>query len=462
MSVDAPLQPRGRWAARAAKRAAASGPSEDQTVGGSARDGGVGDGCGEAVVEEAPPGVQAARDEGLPREGESCLVEAAGVSLEHESGQTQDDELTEELELLRAVWPDEEELRVERPAGRRARLVFQLYPLTAGEDLQRFVRCELVMEVPLRYPSAPVRVSVGSSRGLSEEQSTVLLQALAAKAESLVGEVALYALAEAAQEALTALNAPVGECAICLRDLEEADAEPLAVARTPCFHAFHASCLANYWWAEWQRQAPARSNASHVSSASVLCPECRSVLRWAEMPQLHGLLEARMAELPMPEEEHVAEEEDIDAAAEGAEPQSVELSPGPQAQVSSPVGNAKKSKNAEPEVKEVIEFEVVHHCGTCYRTAPRWNSKLDKGMVRKGLTGVVAETIESDTTYIRPEGSRYWLPVKGLSAGVKIIHLEKTREAEEEAPLAADLSSAKPAESRGTKGKRKSNRHGGE
>ena len=38
------------------------------------------------------------------------------------------------------------------------------------QDAEQFVRCKLVVEVPLGYPRAPLRASVGSSRGLSDAQ----------------------------------------------------------------------------------------------------------------------------------------------------------------------------------------------------------------------------------------------------------------------------------------------------
>jgi len=348
----------------------------------------------------------------------------------------------QELELLRAVWPDEAELHVEHPMGLLARLVVQLAPRTAGDHHEQFVRCELVLEVPLSYPAAQVQVVLGSCRGLAEEQVAALLQTLTVKAESLLGEETLFMLVEAAQEALTALNIPVGDCAICLRELGEMAGAPgpdmlgassdSALARTPCFHTFHSSCLANFWWAEWERQAAARSEPQYsigfgrVSDASVLCPECRGTLPWAEMPQLHGLLERRAAKVPSVPE--------VNAAPQGTDSEcDVPLTPVESADGAAPaVADAARDVTSPagdtPGVREVTLFEVVHHCGTCYRTAPRWNSKLDKGQVRKGFTGVVAETVEGDTAYIRPEGSKYWLPVKGLSASVKILHLEKTRE----------------------------------
>merc|ERR1712186_239919 len=77
------------------------------------------------------------------------------------------------------------------------------------------------------------------------------------------------------------------------------------------------------------------------------------------------------------------------------------------------------------EAEEELLWEVVHHKGTCYRSTTRWNATVPKGFVPRGAVGVVAETSQGDTTYIRPEGTRYWLPVKGLSASVKILHLER-------------------------------------
>ena len=82
---------------------------------------------------------------------------------------------------------------------------------------------------------------------------------------------------------------------------------------TRCFHRFHARCLADHWLVSWRREQEARASAAlggaarewlaqlgeriyharpgeSAAGATVLCPECRGPLAWADLPQLHARL----------------------------------------------------------------------------------------------------------------------------------------------------------------------------
>merc|ERR1719361_3341804 len=108
-----------------------------------------------------------------------------------------DPSLTEELEFLRAAWPDDEELSIRPvPLSRRgalqASLAACLAPNTAGEETAQFVRCELLIDVPWAYPAAAPHLSLGPSRGLSDAARGQLLQELEDVAAGLVESPALF------------------------------------------------------------------------------------------------------------------------------------------------------------------------------------------------------------------------------------------------------------------------------
>jgi hypothetical protein len=115
----------------------------------------------------------------------SCDV---SVFQEHE----QFEDLRQELELLQAVFPTEEELQiawvrgadVDGRASGTVIVTVQLAPQTAEDEQQQFVRCELVLVVELlqcasggcpedergSYPHKAAHLTVEKSRGLGEAQ----------------------------------------------------------------------------------------------------------------------------------------------------------------------------------------------------------------------------------------------------------------------------------------------------
>ncbi|CAE7601144.1 RNF25 [Symbiodinium natans] len=335
-----------------------------------------------------------------------------------------DDGFQEEMELLRAMWPEQSDLCFEHfhdlPGDVHTRISVQLVPHTAGEEQGRFVRCQLLLDVPRGYPQKPLRLELGASRGLSDSTSEGFLSRLAAVSDGLCGQPAVYALLQAAQDMLTELNVPCGDCAICLLDLDVEDDQADPVVRTPCYHAFHHGCLASYWWTEWEKQLQPLSlrvqSTSRVSAAEVCCPECRLPLPWTALSALHLSLEARDADRRGAVK---IEEPPRDPEKEGA------TEPLEEVEVLHPQEPSLPMLAPSPE--EVLLFEVVHPKGTCFRSRPRWSAKVANGQVSRGVQGVVAELVEGDTTYLRPEGSKHFLPVKGLSANIKLVHLEQQR-----------------------------------
>lgn len=344
------------------------------------------------------------------------------------------EELMQELELVQAVWQNEVTLCNDSMTAPDAHssLVAQLTPLTAGEKQGQFVQCELLIEILQGYPSVPLRVSLKSSRGLSDACCSALLTTLRAKADELSGDPALYGFLEAAHEVVTSLNTPQGECAICLLDLVQDGGADVSescslIVRTPCFHTFHTKCLATYWHSVWLSQLGAGKR--DVSLTKVSCPECCRELLWSELVQIHSDVNKLVTDTWSDVKSSLDASHGVCNDAEKSSLASCEDAECPLAETKNMCnftddGNSGSGSKSAGEKQEVTLFEVVHHCGTCFRTSPKWNSRVDNGHVNKGATGVVAEMVESDTTYIRPEGSKFWLPIKGRTASQKIIHLE--------------------------------------
>lgn len=118
-----------------------------------------------------------------------------------------------------------------------------------------YVEATLTLTAPPGYPSCaqPVAVSLSAVRGLGDARRAALAAGLAAEAASLVGDAALGTLIEAGLDGLTALNAPEGDCALCLGPLLGGGGSVGAVAalsgapaqppkdllKLECYHVLH-------------------------------------------------------------------------------------------------------------------------------------------------------------------------------------------------------------------------------
>lgn len=215
-----------------------------------------------------------------------------------------DENLAEELGLLKAMY-SEDELKIEE-VGANTKLAVKLAPMTAGEEERQFLWCELQLHVQGGYPSEPPSIALGSSRGLSDASRAGLFAELGLRAEELRGEAALFALLECGRAALTALNSPQGECAICLGGLSDAAPE---VLRLPCYHVFHRQCMVEYCQSEVSRGHCGRAQTD-IGSRSLACPECRADILLTKHPELQILLAqiAAMDSESLPSDELLDEE----------------------------------------------------------------------------------------------------------------------------------------------------------
>lgn len=363
-------------------------------------------------------------------------------------GDCNDGELEGELELLRAMWSSEEELEIQRPTCAKceisgdaaaARLVARLAPSTCGEEQSKYIRCEVVIVVPSGYPGneehpVPPQLQLGSSSGLNDTRRAELLAVLQdlLLCDFAGVEGALPALLQAAQDHLTTWNdeGPTGQCPVCLEDL--GDGEHTNTLRLPCYHILHASCFAQVWEAEWLRQredidrnrSTGETNVSlAVSDAKMACPECRRVVTWDAVPQISAQLghlldtpsthDVVVPEVNKHDEESVAEDE----VAENDEATT---------DVSAP--HVSQNGGALPSQQQRVDlFEVVMPRGLRTRLKPKWDARDQEGPVlRNGACGVIAEYVEGkDATYLRPEGTEYWLPLNGGRNNCKLVRIDQ-------------------------------------
>mmetsp|Transcript_83208 Transcript_83208/g.147001 ORF Transcript_83208/g.147001 Transcript_83208/m.147001 type:complete len:388 (-) Transcript_83208:167-1330(-) len=214
------------------------------------------------------------------------------------------DGLEDELELLSAMW-SENELKIKRSPAEdasavKASLTARLMPLTAGDQGLQHLWCEVHLEVPPDYPEEALLIALGASRGLSDQSRCSMLQYLQKISHQLLGGPALHGILEAASEELTKLNStPSGDCAICLASLSETpvlegklqlqDMQDATAARvcTPCFHVFHYTCLMECW-----KSCLAKTPASQCDPLliTLACPECRCEIQLAAMPQFQSVI----------------------------------------------------------------------------------------------------------------------------------------------------------------------------
>lgn len=366
------------------------------------------------------------------------------------AGDGKDEELLEELELLRAMW-SVDEIEIQRPTCAKcevsgdvaaARLTARLAPKTGGENQRQYLRCEVVITVPHGYPGDPEhpvlpQVRIGSSSGLTDARRATLLAALddllRCDLAGLPG--ALPAVLEAAQDQLTTWNdeGPTGLCPVCLVELGRGDdANHL---RLPCYHILHAACFAQFWEAEWLRQRKdiqqntptVEENAAlKITEAAVGCPECRQVVTWAAVPQIHPPLEHLLVAastqklMALPESDH--HDEEMEAEKGVVEEDEVTTYIPWDGGASSSRQQQQKSTNHKVDL-----FEVVMARGLRTRLKPKWDARDQEGPVlRNGACGVIAEYVEGkDATYLRPEGTDYWLPLSGGRNNCKMVRIDQ-------------------------------------
>ncbi|PSN46697.1 hypothetical protein C0J52_06394 [Blattella germanica] len=157
-----------------------------------------------------------------------------------------------------------------------------VFPSTADDALQQYVRLTLVVELPPGYPDVVPTVSLCNPRGLDDSVIARIDKETKEKCESYRGQAVIYELIELVKEHLTASNLPSCQCAICLYGFREGD----HFTKTQCYHYFHSHCLACHvtsseksYQEELDKLPAWQRNQQPQSPCQVLCPVCREPIQ---------------------------------------------------------------------------------------------------------------------------------------------------------------------------------------
>ncbi|XP_065349036.1 E3 ubiquitin-protein ligase RNF25 [Cloeon dipterum] len=192
-----------------------------------------------------------------------------------------DERVNEEIEALTAILMDEVKVSQSEES---ITVETVLFPSTAADEEQQYVTVTLAVDLPAGYPDQSPIVRLKKPRGLDDDLLSKILTEAKAKCHDYLGQPVIYELIELVREHLTCSNTPSCHCAICLYGFRDED----EFTKTPCFHHFHAHCLASYVrsYQETQKQekekVPLWQRLQHKDSEDhdcvVPCPVCRESL----------------------------------------------------------------------------------------------------------------------------------------------------------------------------------------
>ena len=154
-----------------------------------------------------------------------------------------------EVEMLTSSYTEDElQWRPAEKSDTNPTLWLSARPKTAADTRLQFVKADLCFTVSKDYPGVAPEVEVLVTRGLGDAQVSELKTEPATLTTEMLGGPMLLSLVEACEDVLTKYNL-AGECSICLEAFEggEKSATTAVVKTEPCFHRFHAACLANAW-----------------------------------------------------------------------------------------------------------------------------------------------------------------------------------------------------------------------
>jgi hypothetical protein len=168
----------------------------------------------------------------------------------------------------------------------------------------------------------------------------------------------------------------------------------------------------------------AKKNVSlAVSDAVMACPECRRVVTWDAVPQISAQL-GHLLDTPSTHDLVVPEVNKHDEESEAEN----EVADNDEATTDMSAPNVLQNGGALPSQQQRFDlFEVVMPRGLRTRLKPKWDARDQEGPVlRNGACGVIAEYVEGkDATYLRPEGTEYWLPLNGGRNNCKMVRIDQ-------------------------------------
>ena len=174
------------------------------------------------------------------------------------------DEVEEELMALESIYDiDSGEIIIERNKNKKTIVNLLITPFTGGANSKILVKGTLKLTLSNQYPEESIpEMSLIKVKGLSDEEEKECLTRLKKLANEYIGEPCLPLLCDACQEIFTEFNHAV--CSICLEKLSDDHVG----TRTNCFHAFHQTCLSEYYLRS--RSIKAKEKIENSSSGETL------------------------------------------------------------------------------------------------------------------------------------------------------------------------------------------------
>ncbi|XP_075249296.1 uncharacterized protein LOC142341879 isoform X2 [Convolutriloba macropyga] len=155
-------------------------------------------------------------------------------------------QLEEELGILRSIFGDEVSISEQTQDGIRSQVSMQLFPSTADDESKKHVCVTVVFTISPTYPKEKPVVELDSVRGLNQQLEKELMVKLDELLESRLEGAMLFDAIDLIKEFLTCHNHPSVECAICLETMSSDYHEFSSFVKTDCFHYFHPWCLSEY------------------------------------------------------------------------------------------------------------------------------------------------------------------------------------------------------------------------
>lgn len=189
-----------------------------------------------------------------------------------------DERVVDELEALKAILMDELTIKKDE-RGKAIGLETEVFPWTALDTQQQYVRVMLDIDLPLGYPDKPPCVCLRNPRGLDDSVLVNIDQQIREKCDEYLGQPVIFEIIEVVREQLTASNVPCCQCCICLYGFREGD----HFTKTHCYHYFHSHCLAGHLTAserifrEEQDKLPAWQQTEKFQA---VCPVCRAPIKY--------------------------------------------------------------------------------------------------------------------------------------------------------------------------------------
>lgn len=146
-----------------------------------------------------------------------------------------------------------------------------MFPATADDTDQQYVRVTLEVKLTPGYPDNAPEVFLRNPRGLDDDRLRIIMDQIEEKCNSCCGDPVIYDLIEVTfqtraclsgdyymlvveishiyrfnlqlvREHLTSSNLPACPCTICLYGFSDGD----HFIKTSCYHYYHAYCLAEH------------------------------------------------------------------------------------------------------------------------------------------------------------------------------------------------------------------------